>query len=59
MPVSRFLIPLVSTVWMDDTFLLDFEILPLRRRVGGFAIAPDTPSQRTPMLLDFYWKFFS
>ena len=29
----------------------------LRRRVGGFAIAPDTPSQRTPMLLDFYRGF--
>ena len=32
-------------------------ISPLRRRVGGFAIAPDTPSQRTPMLLDFYRGF--
>ena len=27
---------------------------PLRRRVGGFAVAPDTPSQRTPMQLDRY-----
>ncbi len=26
----------------------------LRARVGGFAIAPDTPSQRSPMRLDFY-----
>ena len=34
-------------------------ISPLRRRVGGFAIAPDTPSQRTPMLLDFYRGFFN
>ena len=32
-------------------------ISPLRRRVGGFAIAPDTPSQCTPMLLDFYRGF--
>ena len=29
-------------------------ISPLRRRVGGFAVAPDTPSQCTPMRLDFY-----
>ena len=28
-------------------------VSPLRRRVGGFAVAPDTPSQRTSMLLDF------
>ena len=34
-------------------------ISPLRRRVGGFAIAPDTPSQCTPMLLDFYRGFFN
>ena len=27
---------------------------PLRRRVGGFAVAPDTPSQCTPMRLDFH-----
>ena len=27
---------------------------PLRRRVGGFAVAPDTPSQRTLMRLDFH-----
>ena len=26
----------------------------LRARVGGFAVAPDTPSQRSPMRLDFY-----
>ena len=26
----------------------------LRERVGGFAVAPDTPSQRSPMRLDFY-----
>ena len=26
---------------------------PLRRRGGGFAVAPSTPSQRTSMLLDF------
>ena len=32
-------------------------ISPLRRRVGGFAVAPDTPSQRTPMLLNFYLGF--
>ena len=32
-------------------------ISPLRRRGGGFAIAPDTPSQCTPMLLDFYRGF--
>ena len=32
-------------------------ISPLRRRVGGFAIAPDTPSQHTPMLLGFYRGF--
>ena len=31
----------------------------LRERQGGFAIAPDTPSQRTPMLLDFYRGFFN
>ena len=30
------------------------EISPLRRRGGGFALAPSTPSQCTPMLLDFY-----
>ena len=28
-------------------------VSPLRRRVRGFAVAPDTPSQRTSMLLDF------
>ena len=28
-------------------------VSPLRRRVGGFAVASDTPSQRTSMLLDF------
>ena len=28
-------------------------VSPPRRRVGGFAVAPDTPSQRTSMLLDF------
>ena len=39
-------------------------ILPLRRRVGGnenrrmSAVAPDTPSQRTPMFLDFFRKLF-
>ena len=39
-------------------------ISPLRRRVGGnenrrmSAIAPDTPSQRTPMFLDFFRKLF-
>ncbi len=27
---------------------------PLRRRVGGFAVAPDTPSQCTPMFLGLY-----
>ena len=26
----------------------------LRARQGGFAVAPLTPSQRTPMFLDFY-----
>ena len=26
----------------------------LRARVGGFAVAPDTPSQRAPMRLGFY-----
>jgi len=26
----------------------------LRARVGDFAVAPDTPSQRSPMQLDFY-----
>ena len=26
----------------------------LRARVGGFAVAPDTPSQCTPMRLDFH-----
>ena len=26
----------------------------LRARVGGFAVAPDTPSQRTPMFLGLY-----
>ena len=26
----------------------------LRARVGGFAVAPDTPSKRSPMRLDFY-----
>ena len=29
-------------------------ISPLRRRVGGFAVAPDTSSQCTPMRLDFH-----
>ena len=29
-------------------------ISPLRRRVGGFAVAPDTPSQCTPMFLGLY-----
>ena len=29
-------------------------ISPLRRRPKGFAVAPDTPSQRSPMRLDFY-----
>ena len=29
-------------------------ISPLRRRQGGFAVAPLTPSQCTPMLLDFH-----
>ncbi len=41
------------------TFIRNAGISPLRRRVGGFAIAPDTPSQRTPMLLDFYRGFFN
>ena len=40
------------------TFIRNAGISPLRRRVGGFAIAPDTPSQCTPMLLDFYRGFF-
>ena len=30
----------------------------LRARVGDFAVAPDTPSQRTPMFLDFFRKLF-
>ena len=34
-------------------FLLLQRISPLRRRGGGFAIAPSTPSQRTPMFLEF------
>ena len=29
------------------------EISPLRRRGGGFAVAPSTPSQRTPLFLGF------
>ncbi len=29
-------------------------VSPLRRRVGGFAVAPDTPSQCTPMFLGLY-----
>ena len=39
-------------------------ISSLRRRVGGnenrrmSAVAPDTPSQRTPMFLDFFRKLF-
>ena len=41
---------LFSRCW---SFLLQ-EVSPLRRRVGGFAVAPDTPSQRSPMQLDFY-----
>ena len=41
------------------TFIRNAGISPLRRRVGGFAIAPDTPSQCTPMLLDFYRGFFN
>ena len=28
------------------------EISPLRRRGGGFAVAPSTPSQCTPMFLE-------
>ena len=28
-------------------------ISPLRRRGGGFAVAPSTPSQRTPLFLGF------
>ena len=40
---------LFSRCW---SFLLQ-EVSPLRRRVGGFAVAPDTPSQCTPMCLDF------
>ena len=35
-------------------FLFVAGISRLRARVGGFAVAPDTPSQRSPMRLDFY-----
>ena len=33
-------------------------VSPLRRRGGGFPIAPSTPSGCTPMLLGFYRKFY-
>ena len=32
-------------------------VSPLRRRQGGFAVAPLTPSQCTPMLIELYRKF--
>ena len=40
---------LFSRCW---SFLLQ-EVSPLRRRVGGFAVAPDAPSHCTSMFLDF------
>ena len=40
---------LFSRCW---PFLLQ-EVSPLRRRVGGFAVAPDAPSHCTSMFLDF------
>ena len=40
---------LFSRCW---SFLLQ-EVSPLRRRVGGFAVAPDSPSHCTSMFLDF------
>ena len=33
-------------------------VSPLRRRGGGFPLAPSTPSGCTPMLLGFYRKFY-
>ena len=40
---------LFSRCW---SFLLQ-KVSPLRRRVGGFAVAPDAPSHCTSMFLDF------
>ena len=40
---------LFSRCW---SFLLQ-EVSPLRRRIGGFAVAPDAPSHCTSMFLDF------
>ena len=34
------------------------KVSPLRRRGGGFPLAPSTPSGCTPMLLGFYRKFY-
>ena len=39
-------------------FSLLQRISPLRRRQGGFPLAPSTPSGCTPMLLGFYRKFY-
>ena len=33
-------------------------VSPLRRRGGGFPLAPSTPSGCTPMFLGFYRKFY-
>ena len=38
----------------QECFFPNAGISPLRRRQGGFAVAPLTPSHCTPMLLDFY-----
>ena len=46
---------LFSRCW---SFLLQ-EVSPLRRRVGGFAVAPLTPLQRTLPYLIFIASFFS
>ena len=38
----------------QECFFPNAGISPLRRRQGGFAVAPLTPSHCTPMLLDFH-----
>ena len=45
-----------QTAWLSDVAGLFRKqgISRLRARVGGFAVAPDTPSQCTPMRLDFH-----